>query len=166
MMRRIVMVVVSLLVVGLAAAVVLGPTALRNLVFTGRKRIDKAVNEYVDPEVVFQNALRQAEEELPRRIASLRMAQGETEKQLEIQARLAQEDRQALALVKGDLKVLAPVVVARAAQFELRARKFASAAEVQAEVQRLLRKRHHRSARGGRTRRAGAGRMPRARGRK
>ena len=141
MFKRVLAVAAGLAVLGLAAVVVLGPATFRNLVSTGRRRVDETVNQYVDPHVAFDDAVRRAEQTLPRRVAALRMARAAAEKQVAFQAQLLEEDRRALVLINGDLKTLAPAVVAGAASCDLRGRKFNSVADIQAEVRRLIRKR-------------------------
>ncbi len=141
MVKKLCIVVVSLVALGLAGTLVLGPTCFRNLVASGRWRIKEAANAHVPPEVAFESALRQTEETLPRQIANLRMAIKETEKQLEIQTRLQQEETSALAAVTDDLRMLSTAVIAGEVTCNLRGTALSKEAAA-SEAERLLEKRN------------------------
>lgn len=141
MVKRTVVAAATILVAMLVGTAIVGPVTVWNLVTTGRRHVDQAVSEYVAPEVALQSALRRAEKELPQRIAELRSTQSSTARQLAVQTRLVGEDRQALALVEDDLRVLAQAVLDERTELEVRGGKFGTAQEIRSEAGRLMRKR-------------------------
>jgi len=111
MMKKTVFVGLALLVAGIVGAVVLGPSHVANLARTQQDRLQDQTSQWVDPEVELASAAREAERQLPKQVASLKLAIQEADEELAAQVGALQELEQATALIDKDLRLLAPVLL-------------------------------------------------------
>jgi hypothetical protein len=110
MIRKIVYAIAAVAALGAVAAVVLGPWHFRNLVGTGRARLQEQAREFTDPAVELQTLVRNAEKQLPKEIVALRMALDDLGKELTTQATAISETTEGLRLIEADLERLAAAV--------------------------------------------------------
>jgi chromosome segregation ATPase len=96
-------------VLGLAGAV-FGTDHLRDLLSSGRQALKDETSRFVDDGVVLQREVATAQRELPKVVASLRMALKDSERELTQQGAAVLELRQGIELIDRDLRVLASAV--------------------------------------------------------
>ncbi|MHC4399021.1 MAG: hypothetical protein ACYTG0_05005 [Planctomycetota bacterium] len=140
MLRKALIVTAAVTTLTVLGALVLGPSHLLNLLVTQCERLKEESGRWVDPAVELASAMREAERELPKHVASLKLAIEDADKELATQVRALKELEQATTLIEKDLRVLAPAVLqGTGGSCELHGRTYAPE-EAKGIAQRLINK--------------------------
>ncbi len=97
----------ALLGTALVAVAALGSSLAKGVFHSGRQYVQQKARAFVSPVVAFQDAVRQAESQLPQVVTDLKFAIQATDEQLKALTRMQEVRQEGLRLIDRDLETLA-----------------------------------------------------------